>query len=273
MTQGVVVTGASSGIGRAVAERLAANGWQVFGTIRQAADGTALQAVGVQPVQMDVTDHRAIAAARDQVLEALGGTPLAGLVNNAGVAAAGPLEHMPLADLRHVLDVNVVGVVAVTQAFLPALRCARGRVVNIGSVSGRVALPFAGPYSASKFALEAISDSLRRELLPSGVQVVLVQPGSIATPIWEKVAAIDLRRYRDTSYAAVLSRVLERTLASGRRGLPADTVATAVLAALTQPRPPVRMLVVRRPWRTRLARWLPDRWLDRGVAKQLWGGA
>ena len=270
MRGGVVVTGASSGIGAAVAHRLGQAGYRVFGTVRRAEDSASVERDGVVAVRMDVTDGDSIAAAREQVEHHLGTLPLVAVVNNAGVAAAGPLEHLPLDDLRRVLEVNVVGLVAVTQAFLPALRRSRGRVINIGSVSGLVALPFAGPYAASKFAVEAVSDSLRRELIPSGVRVVLIQPGSIATPIWDKLAGFDLDRYRDTPYAQVLPRVLERSLRRGRRGLPAETVADAVLTALSAPRPRTRMLVVRRPLAARLARLLPDRWLDRQVAKAIW---
>jgi NAD(P)-dependent dehydrogenase (short-subunit alcohol dehydrogenase family) len=219
---------------------------------------------------MDVTDAATIAAAHVEITGQLRDAPVAGLVNNAGIGVAGPLEHISLDELRHVLEVNVVGVVAVTQAFLPLLRFSRGRVINIGSVSGRLAAPFGGPYSASKFALEAVSDSLRRELLPFGVPVVLIQPGSIVTPIWDKLEGMDLQRFAATSYGPVLPRVLERTLRSGRRGLPPAAVGDAVLKALTHPRPPTRMLVVRQPWLTRLMRVLPDRWIDRAVARRVW---
>lgn len=270
MTGAVIVTGASTGIGAATALHLARHGFQVFGTVRQTADGKPLEASGVTPVFMDVTDRDSIAAARQVVVANLGGTPLAGLVNNAGIQVAGPIEHLSLDDLRRVLEVNVVGVVAATQAFLPELRAGRGRIVNISSVSGRVALPFGGAYSASKFALEALSDSLRRELLPSGVHVVVIQPGSIATPIWRKVAQTDLAPYRGTPYQSVLASVRENIVKRGERGLPPDAVAQAVLRALTVRRPPNRILVVRHPLRTWLLRLLPDRLVDRAVARYLW---
>jgi hypothetical protein len=271
MNGGVVVTGASTGIGAAIARRLAREGLQVFGTVRRDKDREAVRLLGATPVLLDVTQASTIAAARDEVAGRLGSAPLLAVVNNAGVAAAGPLEHVALADLRYVLEVNVVGVVAVTQAFLPDLRrSGGGRVVNIGSVSGTIAPPFGGPYAASKFALEAITDSLRRELLPFGILVVLIQPGSIVTPIWDKLEGMGLERFRNTPYAPVLPRVLERSLQSGRRGLPPERVADAVLRALTAPRPPTRMLVVRRPWLTRLMRLLPDRWVDRAVARRVW---
>src|ERR1700746_2835599 len=167
----VLVTGASSGIGAAIARHLAGRGFRVFGTVRRPDDGAALEQDGVTPLRMDVTDPAGIARARDEVARAIGTAPLVGLVNNAGIPAAGPLELLPIDELRQVLEVNLIGVVAVTQAFLPLLRRSAGGIVNITSVAGRAALPFMGPYAASKFGLEAISDSWRRELIPFGVKV------------------------------------------------------------------------------------------------------
>ncbi len=183
----VLVTGASSGIGRATVRELAGQGWQVFAGVRGEDDMRALAAEPgeVVPVALDVREEVQIEAAREQVA-ALGGGLLDGLVNNAGIGVAGPLEALPPERLREILDVNVVGQVAVTRAFLPLLRRGGGRVVFVGSVGGRVALPFAAPYHASKFALEAIADCLRAELAGQNVGVALVQPGPIATPIWEK---------------------------------------------------------------------------------------
>ena len=192
-----------------------------------------------------------------------------GLVNNAGVPAAGPLEFVPLDQLRYAFEVNVIGVVAVTQAFLPDLRRARGRIVNVSSISGRIAMPFAGPYSASKFALEAIYDSLRRELFASGVKVIVIEPGSVRTPIWDKLQERDLERYRETPYAAVLPLIRNQALAGAQRGLPAETVADAVLRALTVARPKPRMVVVKRKLRFRILRLLPDGVLDRLTARAM----
>lgn len=265
-----MVTGASTGIGRETARRLATGGFEVFGTVRRAPDADSLRAEGIAPVFMDVTDGGSIAAARMTVLAALGERSLVGLVNNAGVPAAGPLEFLPLDQLRRVLEVNVVGVVAVTQAFLPDLRRSQGRIVNVSSISGRIAMPFGGPYSASKFALEAISDSLRRELQASGVRVIVIEPGSVRTPIWEKIDERDLDRYRDTPYASLLPLIRNQALAGVRRGLPPQAVADAVLQALTANRPKARMVVVRRKLRFRILRLLPDLVLDRLTERAMW---
>lgn len=267
---GVVVTGASKGIGAAVVRELAGRGFKVFGTIRRDGDAAALREAGVTPVRMDVTDPASIASARAEVERALAGVPLVGLVNNAGVPVVGPLELLPLDDLRRQFEVNVVGVVAVTQAFLPLLRAAQGRIINISSVSGRMAIPFGGAYAASKFALEALSDSLRRELLPSGVDVVVVQPGSVRTPIWDTVAAFDATRLRETPYGGAVERFQRMALESGARGLPPAAVARVVARALIARRPRARYLVVRSALGMKLARLIPDRWLDRLIGRSVW---
>jgi NAD(P)-dependent dehydrogenase (short-subunit alcohol dehydrogenase family) len=220
---------------------------------------------------MDVTDWATIHAARTSVAATLADRPLVGLVNNAGIPAAGPLEFLPLDDLRQALEVNVVGAVAVTQAFLPDLRRGRGRIVNMSSISGRVAMPFAGPYAASKFALEALSDSLRRELSASGIKVIVIEPGSVRTPIWDKAAAPErLQRYEATPYAALLPLVRQQALASVEKGLPPSAVAAAVLRALTDARPPARIVVVRRKLRFKLLQLLPDWVLDRFTERAMW---
>ena len=245
MNGGVVVTGASTGIGAAIARHLAERGFRVFGTVRRAEDEVALARDGVTPVRMDVTDTASIMRARGEVERALGITPLIALVNNAGIPAAGPLELFPLDELRRVLEVNLIGVVAVTQAFLPLLKVSRGRIVNISSVAGRGALPFLGPYAASKFGLEAISDSLRRELSPFGVRVIVIEPGSFKTAIWRKVEAMDLRRYAGTPYEGVLERFR---------------------------RPMLRVMVTPHGWLDRIPLWIPDRWLDWLTYRLLWRG-
>jgi NAD(P)-dependent dehydrogenase (short-subunit alcohol dehydrogenase family) len=267
----VVVTGASSGIGLACSRRLAASGWKVLGGVRSDADAEALRASGVQPLLLDVTDAEQIAAAAAAV-----GTELHALVDNAGIAIAAPLELVPLDELRRQLEVNVVGQVAVTQAFLPALRRAGGRVVLMGSIGGRSALPFLGPYAASKHALEAIADSLRLELAPFGITVSIVEPASIRTPIWEKGAtrAEEIGRELEPEmaglYAGRVARFREVALRRGPGGDP-DDVAKAVEHALTASRPKARYVVGRdahlRAWIERL----PTRLRDRVLSKALTG--
>jgi NAD(P)-dependent dehydrogenase (short-subunit alcohol dehydrogenase family) len=271
VTRSVLVTGASSGIGLASAVRLAQAGWHVFGGVRTETDAAALRERGIEPVELDVTDSAQVASAAANV-----GPELHGLVDNAGIAIAAPLELVPLDELRHQLEVNVIGQIAVLQALLPALRNVRGRVVLMGSIGGRSALPFLGPYAASKHALEAIADSLRIELRPLGVAVSIVEPGSIATPIWRKGAnraetlAEGFDPERAAAYAPAVARFREVALARGPGAEPED-VAKAVEHALTAPRPRARYLVGRdahlRAWIERL----PTRLRDRVLAKALTG--
>ncbi len=263
----VLVTGASSGIGEACALRLAGAGWRVLAGVRTIADGERLRAAAgerLEPVTIDVTDSASIAAAA----AALGGEPLHGLVNNAGIALALPLEFLPLDELRRQLEVNLVGQVAVTQAFLPHLRAASGRIVNVGSVAGRSALPFLGAYAASKHALEAVTDALRIELRPFGISVTIVEPGSIATPIWGKGAGLFQQVAAGTPelralYGERMSAFGAAASAAGRRAEPADEVAIVVERALTARRPRARYLVGRDARRRAFVERLPTRLRDR----------
>ena len=186
----MVVTGASTGIGRATALHLDERGYTVFAGVRKQADADSLEQEGsdrLTPVTIDVAEQDSIEAAREQVQDAVGEQGLAGLVNNAGIAGGGPVEHLPVDEFKKVIDVNLVGQYAVTQAFLPLLRRGEGTIVFITSIGGRVASPFFAPYNAAKFGLEGMADSLRRELKPwKGMDVVVIEPGSIATPIWKK---------------------------------------------------------------------------------------
>jgi NAD(P)-dependent dehydrogenase (short-subunit alcohol dehydrogenase family) len=223
-------------------------------------------------VLLDITDAEQIAAAAARVDE------LDGLVNNAGIARAGPLEFLPIEELRRQLDVNLVAQVAVTQAFLPALRRARGRIVFVGSIAGRSALPFIGAYSASKHALEAVADTLRLELAPFGIAVSIVEPGTIRTPIWEKSAAVadelmqDAPPELDELYGGRIASFRRMALARARHGAPADEVAQAVETALNAARPRARTLVGRdAKLRASLER-LPDRLRDR-LYRRLLDGA
>jgi NAD(P)-dependent dehydrogenase (short-subunit alcohol dehydrogenase family) len=267
----VLITGASTGIGAACALRLDRQGWQVFAGVRRAGDGERLQrraSPRLQPLLLDVTDLAQVAAAIARVQAARGSRGLDGLVNNAGIVVAAPLEFLPPERLRAQLEVNVTGALAVTQAALPLLRPRRGRIVNIGSVSGLLAQPFTGAYSASKFALEALSDALRMELRPWGIEVVLVEPGAIATPLWEKsVQAADtllagLPPEAHALYGPAIT-VLRGRVGRLTHALPPDSVARVVAAALTVRRPRTRYLVGRDARAGALAaRLLPDRLRD-----------
>jgi len=237
--RGVVVSGCSTGIGRACVNRLATHGWRVFAGVRSEADAKAVGAEPgeVVPLRLDVSDGDSIAAAAELVTAQTGGR-LEGLVNNAGIAVGGALETVPVADLRRILDVNVVGQIAVTQALLPLLRSGQGRIVILGSVGGRVAFPYAGPYHASKFALEALADSLRIELEPQSVAVSLVEPGPISTPIWrkaeEQVATLraGLEGEAHQLYAEGLANFEQRLRSADEHGENPERVAAKIAAAL-----------------------------------------
>jgi len=268
----VVVTGASTGIGRATALQLARHGFRVFAGVRKDSDGEALKREGVaglEPLKLDVVDSASIEQARAAVTAAVGSAGLWGLVNNAGVAVTGPVEFVPLDELRRQLEVNVVGQVAVMQAFLAPLRVASGRVVNISSIGGIVSAPMFGPYSASKFGLEAISDSLRREVRPFGMHVSVVQPGAVATPIWDKSTAVardTLERLPPLAhqlYGSVMEGTLKFAQQMGKKGSPAEKVAEAVEHALTADPPKTRYLVgVDAKLQAALASVVSDRVLD-----------
>ena len=278
-TGAVVVTGASSGIGRACALHLAALGFQVFAGVRRAEDGAALRAASsdrLTPVLLDVADETSIRAATETITAAVGAAGLAALVNNAGIGVAGPLEFLPLAEFRTQLEVNVTGQLAVTQALLPLLRQGRGRIVNMGSIGGRIAAPFVGPYSASKVALEALTDALRMELRPWGLHVAIVEPGTVATPIWEKsVARADrlmqaLPPQAQTLYGAAFTAMRAGAERTGKEGLgvPPEVVARAVTHALTARKPKTRYLV---GWDARIAvlfTLVPVRLRDRVILRQ-----
>ncbi|MBY6241901.1 SDR family NAD(P)-dependent oxidoreductase [Methylosinus sp. Sm6] len=276
----IVVTGVSSGIGHAVLEALTREGYHVFGSIRREADSERLAnlygAGCFTPLLFDVTDAEAVARAGREVERRLEGATLAGLVNNAGAAFPGPLLHQPLEEFRRQIEVNLIGQLAVTQAFAPLLgasearRGTPGRIVNMSSVAGSVAAPFLGAYAASKHALEAFSDSLRRELMIYGVDVVVIEPGVVATPIWDKAEQADFSAYEATAYGPAARRLKKWAVESGRIGPPPDRVAAAVLRALRAQRPPARIRVVPNyllDWV--LPRMLPARLLDRIIARRL----
>lgn len=251
-----LITGASSGIGRAAALRLVREGWTVLAGVRDPAAGEDLARVAPGPgalvaVRLDVTDQSTIDAARSEAAERVGDLGLRGLVNNAGIGAGGPLEYLPLDRLREVLEVNAVGQLAVTQAMLPLLREGRGRIVFTSSDNGRWTPPFLGPYAASKFALEALGDALRLELRRSKIPVSLIEPGAIKTSIWDKgaedIAAGELKLGpgADTHYGDVTT-VMRNAMEEGKaNGIEPEQVAAAIHHALTAPRPKARYLVGR----------------------------
>ena len=269
----MVITGASTGIGAACALDLAQRGWRVFAGVRKSADGDAMRAkspVGVEPVLLDVTDPLSIEHAARFVTEAVGPVGLAGLVNNAGVAVTGPLEALPIAALRNQFEVNVFGQIAVIQAFLPLVRQGRGRIVNMGSIAGRATTPMMGPYCASKFALESLTDALRLELQPWGIHVSIIEPGAIATPIWDKSKRASVEMEAATSpdmverYAEVAARVREAVAEAEHRAISPDAVVKAVRDALTASRPKTRYLVGNDAnIRALMQKLLPDRLHDR----------
>lgn len=275
-----VVTGVSTGIGEAIATDLVKRGWRVFGTVRRMDDADRLDnelGPSFTPLVCDVTDVDSLSRAAATVADLLAGKPLDGLVCNAGISLPGPLLHQPLDELDRQWKVNVLGQIATVQAFGPLIGAQEdfagrpGRIVMMSSVSGRLAWPFVGGYAASKHALEAVSHTLRRELLPFGVDVVIVGPGPIATPIWEKSAgAVEKARYQATFYGPLIDRFEREALDRSRHALPPQAVADVVHTALTAPRPKVRYTITPAP----LLNWflpliLPARWLDRIAAKRL----
>src|SRR5262245_9855528 len=272
-----LVTGASSGIGRATALLLDRSGFHVFAGVRKSEHGEALRRQASErltPILLDVTDPRSIDAAARSVADKLGGRALAGLVNNAGIDIAGPLETSSLVEVRSQFEVNVIGLLAVTQAFLPLLRQSRGRIVNIGSVLGRLAIPFMGAYSASKFALEGLTDAFRIELRPWGIHVSLIEPGPVATPLWSKphlLAGMNEGRVDAAGklYAAANAAANAAFTKFGQTGISPDRVATKVFEALTTPNPKPRYLVGRDAKAlSLLAALIPDRIRDTMLIKQ-----
>lgn len=271
----VVVTGASTGIGRAIAGSLVRAGVPVFAGVRRVEDSDSLSAEFgdlCTPLIFDVRNPDAVAAAVATVSET-SVSSLGGLVNNAGIAVPGPIEHLSLAAFRDQIEVNVTGVLAVTQAFLPLLRPnsnqAPGRIVNISSVSGATTYPFLGAYSAAKFALEALSDAMRREFMVFGIPVSVVQPGGVATPIWTKSAGETEAVPPDSPYREGLAAFRSLGEEAGRSGMAPERVADLVLAILHARRPRARYVITGNPLFERVLRRLPTPLLDRLMARRL----
>ena len=274
----VVVTGASTGIGWGCVKVLVRDGFHVFGSVRKVSDGERLSSEFGErftPLVFDVTDETAVAAGAKQVATVLTNRTLFGLVNNAGIAVSGPLLHLAIEDFKQQFAVNLTGQLIVTQAFAPLLGADRarqgspGRIVMMSSIAGRNGLPFLGAYASSKFALEGMSESLRRELILFGIDVIVVAPGAIATPIWDKAEALDIAPLASTPYSNALAVFKEYAVANGRKGLPPEAVGEVVKKALTVSRPKARYTIAPDPIRTFVVNILPKRVVDRIIARQL----
>lgn len=274
----VVITGASTGIGWATAKLLLERGFRVFGSVRKQADAERLKGefgVNFIPLLFDVTDELAVLAAARDVRAALNGEKLAGLVNNAGIAVAGPLLGLSADQFRRQMDVNVIGPIIATQAFGPllgadtSLKGPPGRIVMISSVAGQNGNPLTSAYSASKHAVEGLSESLRRELMLFGIDVVIVAPGAVKTPIWSKAEEVDVSAYRNSPYFPALEKMRAFMLQLGANGLPPERIAETVHAALTLPRPKARYSIVPDPVRVGMIKALPRRAVDKIIAKRL----
>ena len=275
----IVITGVSTGIGYATAKLLAERGFQVFGSVRSEADADRTSrdlGPNFCPLLFDVTDQPAVNKAAELVRAKLGRNRLFALINNAGVEMAGPLAYLPVERLRTQLEVNVIGVLAVTQAFLPLIGTepdrigSPGRIINISSMLGRLAVPFVGAYCASKFGLEGLSDSLRREMMLFGIDVIVVEPGAIVTPIWEKAEGKLLNEYPNTPYQLSLSKFVETAMKSGREGFPASRVAELIERILSTKKPKARYTLIPKHFvEYTIPRLLPARLLDYLMGKYL----
>lgn len=275
----VVVTGVSTGIGWGTVKVLIQKGFRVFGSVRKTADAERLQkefGENFVPLIFDVTDEPAVQAAAQEVRKQLNGETLFGLVNNAGIAVPAPLIHQDTDDFRHQLEVNLVSVLIVTKAFVPllgsdrSLRGGPGRIINISSVGGKAGAPFLGAYAASKHGLEGFSESLRRELMLYGIDVVIIGPGSVATPIWDKAENADVSLYANTDYIESARRVQKYMIEDGRKGYPPEKVGEVVWHALTTPKPRVRYSVIPGSSLRRIIQmFLPKRVVDNIIARNL----
>jgi len=275
----ILVTGASSGIGYGAAKEFASKGYQVFGSVRTETDAKRLQAEigsGFTPLLFDVTDSNALYEAVQQVALIVKEKGLAGLINNAGIATSGPLIYQPLDEIRWQFEVNVIAQIAVIQAFLPLLKARRsaalkpGRIINISSVGGKIAAPFIGAYAGSKHALEGISHSLRRELQIHGIDVIIIGPGAVNTPIWDQESAQDTSRYAATEYGKPIQAFQRYLIGIGKAGYSPEVVGQFIRKVFETQNPKARYAIVPNPiptWLLPLA--LPDRWLDKLIGRNL----
>jgi NAD(P)-dependent dehydrogenase (short-subunit alcohol dehydrogenase family) len=276
--QSVVITGASTGIGWATAKLLLTRGFRVFGSVRKQADADRLRSefgANFTPLLFDVTDEAAALAAASEVRAALGGETLTGLVNNAGIAVAGPVLELAADEFRRQMDVNVIGPIIATQAFGPllgsdpSLKGPKGRIVMISSVAGKNGNPMSAAYSASKHAIEGLSESLRREMMLFGIDVIIVAPGAVKTPIWAKADEIDISGYKNSPFFPALQKVRAFTKHLSEIGLPPETIAEAIANALTSPSPKVRYQITPDPMRHLITGMLPKRMVDKIIARRL----
>jgi NAD(P)-dependent dehydrogenase (short-subunit alcohol dehydrogenase family) len=274
----VVITGASTGIGWATAKLLLDRGFRVFGSVRKQADADRLKAefgANFTPLLFDVTDEAAVLAAARDVRAALHGETLAGLVNNAGIAVTGPVLELAADEFRRQMEVNVIGPIIATQAFGPllgsdaSLRGPKGRIVMISSVAGKNGNPLTSAYAASKHAIEGLSESLRRELMLFGIDVIIVAPGPVKTPIWSKGTEADISGYSNSPYFPALEKVRKFMQRFDEIGLPAEKIAERIADVLTSARPKVRYQIAPDPMRHLMTAVLPKRMVDRIIAKRL----
>jgi NAD(P)-dependent dehydrogenase (short-subunit alcohol dehydrogenase family) len=276
--QSVVITGVSTGIGWATAKLLLDRGFRVFGSVRKQADADRLSkqfGANFTPLLFDVTDEAAVLAAARQVRAALGGETLTGLVNNAGIAVAGPVLELAADEFRRQMDVNIIGPIIATQAFGPllgtdpSLKGPRGRIVMISSVAGKNGNPLMSAYSASKHAIEGLSESLRREMMLFGIDVIIVAPGAVKTPIWSKAEEVDISTYKNSPFFPSLEKIRKFMLQLGESGLPPEKIAETIADALTSASPKVRYQITPDPMRHLMTAVLPKRMIDRIIGKRL----
>jgi len=274
----VVITGASTGIGWATAKLLLDRGFRVFGSVRKQADADRLKSefgANFTPLLFDVTNEAAVLAAAREVRAALGGEALFGLVNNAGIAVAGSVLELAADEFRRQMDVNVIGPIIATQAFGPllgsdpSLEGPRGRIVMISSVAGKNGNPLMSAYSASKHAIEGLSESLRREMMLFGIDVIIIAPGAVKTPIWSKAEEVDISAYKNSPFFPALERIRKFMLHLGETGLPAEKIAERIADALTSASPKVRYQITPDPMRHLITAVLPKRMVDKIIAKRL----
>ena len=276
--QSVVITGASTGIGWATAKLLLGRGFQVFGSVRKQADADRLRGelgTNFTPLLFDVTNEAAVLAAAREVRTALNGETLTGLVNNAGIAVAGPVLELAADEFRRQMDVNVIGPIIATQAFGPllgsdpSLKGPKGRIVMISSVAGKSGNPLTAAYSASKHAIEGLSESLRREMMLFGIDVIVVAPGAVKTPIWSKAEEVDISAYQNSPFFPALERIRNFMLHLGEIGLPPEKIAETIADVLTSAHPKVRYQITPDPVRHLITGLLPKRTVDKIIAKRL----